>query len=53
MDEDEKMVNEIKDELVQKLNTKFNYCGIAINNSDKFIMLNSGKGNIKIKITWE
>lgn len=48
---DEAVVQEIKRDLISKLNSRFGYCGVAEN--DSFIMLNSGKGNIIIKITWE
>jgi len=48
---DEVVVQEIKRDLISKLNSRFGYCGVAEN--DNFIMLNSGKGNIIIKITWE
>ena len=49
--EDEKMVQEIKKELTNKLNEKFGYCGVA--EGENFLMLNSGKGNIVINIKWE
>jgi hypothetical protein len=47
---DEAVVQEIKSELITKLNARFGYCGVA--ESDSFIMLNSGKDLI-IKITWK
>ena len=49
--EDVKVVEEIKQELIKKLQTDFGYCGLA--EGDNFLMLNSGKGNIVVEITWE
>lgn len=49
--EDEVVVQEIKRDLISKLNSRFGYCGCA--EGDNFIMLNSGKGNIIIKFSWE
>ena len=49
--EDENVVKEIKENLINSLKSDFGYCGIA--EGEKFIMLNSGKGNIVIKINWE
>lgn len=49
--EDEAVVQEIKKELIEKLQGQFGYCGVA--EGDTMIMLNSGKGNIKITIKWE
>lgn len=51
MDEDEKYVQELKTRLVGELNEKFGFCGVA--DGEKMIHVNSGKGNIQIKITWE
>lgn len=48
---DETIVQEIKAGLMAKLKAEYGYCGVAEN--DKFIMLNSGEGNIIIKISWE
>lgn len=49
--DDVAVVQEIKRELISKLNSRFGYCGCA--EGDSNIMLNSGKGNIIIKISWE
>ena len=51
MKSDGQMVQEIKSGLVARLNSEFNYCGIA--EGPNSIMLNSGKGNIVINIKWE
>lgn len=48
---DKEVVQEIKNELMQKLNSRFGYCGVA--ESEDFIMLNSGSGNIVIEMKWE
>jgi len=49
--EDAKIVEEIKQELMTKLQSQFGYCGVA--EGDNFLLLNSGKGNIVINIRWE
>ena len=49
--EDEKIVREIKSYLMKKLKDTFGYCGVA--ESDNFLGINSGEGNIVIKIEWE
>lgn len=49
--EDEKTANNIKEILKIELEKRFGFCGVM--ESEKFIMLNSGKGNLIIKITWE
>jgi len=49
--EDLKMIEEIKKELLSKLQAEFGYCGLA--EDENFLMLNSGKGNIVINIKWE
>ena len=51
MKTDSQMVQEIKSQLVARLNSEFNFCGIA--EGPNFIQLNSGKGNIIITIKWE
>ena len=48
---DEKIVKQLQEEMRLKLINEYGYCGVM--ESDKFILLNSGKGNIQIKITWE
>lgn len=49
--EDDKIVQEIKEELKAKLQNAFGYCGVA--EGEKLLMINSGKGNIVITIKWE
>ena len=49
--EDLEFVNEIKEYVKKKSQNEFGFCGIA--EGDNFIMLNTGKGNVKIKIEWE
>ena len=51
MNEDEKAVQEIKTFIKNTMMAKFGYFGLA--DGEKFIMLNSGKGNIVIKIEWQ
>lgn len=48
---DKAAAQEIKEGLMRVLNSKFGFCGVA--ESDEFIMLNSGEGNLVVKITWE
>ena len=47
---DEQMVKEIKQYVTDKLKSKFGYVGLA--EGDNLININSGEGNIKVKITW-
>jgi hypothetical protein len=51
MNKDEKFVKEIKDYIIKKAKLEFGYAGLA--EGEKFIMLNTGKGNITIKINME
>lgn len=44
--DDSQVVQEIKDELIKKLQAQFGYCGVA--ESSTSIMINSGAGNIVI-----
>lgn len=49
--EDEKYVQELKTRLVDELQQKFGFAGLA--DGEKMFLVNSGKGNIQIKVTWE
>lgn len=48
---DEQVVNYLKRYIQETLMRECGYCGVC--DGDKFILLNSGNGNIKIQITWE
>jgi uncharacterized protein YuzB (UPF0349 family) len=48
---DEKVVKNLMKYIRETLIQEFNYCGVC--DGDKFILLNSGEGNIKIQMTWE
>ena len=47
-DKDKKTVEEITEYIMRKLKDKYGYCGMASN--PDFAMLNSGDGNIVVKI---
>ncbi len=49
--DDEQSVLEIKQLLIKKLQEHHGYCGVAEGNG--MVRLNSGNGNIVIKIEWE
>ncbi len=48
---DSDMVQEIKKDLIKKLQDAYSFCGCA--EGDNMIMLNSGNENIIINIKWE
>jgi hypothetical protein len=52
---DEIVVKAIAGHIRETLTQEFQYCGVAEGGTPEegFIMLNSGKGCIKISITWE
>ena len=41
-------MNEIKEYLINRLNAKYDYCGVA--QGENMVMLNSGRTNLIIKI---
>lgn len=48
MNRDKKAMEEIKNYLVKKLQADFGFCGVA--EGENMIMINSGEGNLIIKI---
>jgi len=48
---DEQVAKDLRKYIQATLVREFGYCGVC--DGDRFLMLNSGEGNIKVQITWE
>jgi hypothetical protein len=51
MIKDKKVVEEISGKIKETFTNEFGYCGVA--EGDGMVMLNSGDGNIVVKINYE
>jgi hypothetical protein len=50
LEHDKKIMEEIKHNLISKLQSEFGFCGVAESKEKNFVMLNSGETNLIIKI---